>query len=110
MASSFGRLSRQLSRSTCTNSLPRFFHYQQRKTAASLESRDLSYPNEILLRPECRPADRVRETVRLRRRKNLQLEERELRHLYPSNKCAKDWKPCQTSEEKRLRKNRLTEL
>ena len=50
---------------------------------------DLSYPSEILLGQEYRYADRVRETVRLDWRKNLQLEERELRHLYPSNKYSK---------------------
>lgn len=80
---------RQLLRNTCTNSLPNYFHYQQRKIAAKLELRDLSYPSEILLGQEYRYADRVRETVRLDWRKNLQLEERELRHLYPSNKCSK---------------------
>src|SRR4026209_2503870 len=80
---------RRLARSSCTNSLPRYFHYQQRKIAASLEFRHLSCPSEILPGPEYPHADRARETVRLHRRKNLQLEEREWRHWYPSNKCAK---------------------
>src|SRR2546423_9012526 len=90
-------------------SLPRYFHHRQRKIAARLEFRDLSYPSEILPGQEYRYADRVRETVQLCRRKNLQPEGRELRHLYPSNKCAKVWNPCQTSEEKHLHKNRLTQ-
>src|SRR5262249_7097422 len=52
-------------RSTCTNSLPRYFHYQPRRIAATLEFQDLSYPNEILRAPVYCYADRSRKTILL---------------------------------------------
>src|SRR6185369_9479102 len=94
-------------RTPYTSSPPSYFHCQRKMIAARLALRDLTYPSEILRRQESRCVDRARERRRLIRRKNLRLEGRGSRRLYPSNKCAKFQKPCQTSEEKHPHKNRL---
>src|SRR5215831_2450732 len=102
-------LTERLWKSTYTNSLPRWFHYQLKKIAARWALRDWSCPSGTPAGPECHYADRVLETARWLRRRNPQPADRGLRHLCPSSKCAKGRKLCRTSAATRPRRIRLTQ-